>query len=240
VFDTRAIRLDGAPAVVLAPPVRGADWIAFRGCCNVMTSHRGGTGIYDGQIRIAERFALDLVKTNEAGMLVTGPGNDVQSYPQYGAPVYAVADGTVVSSRNTQPDEIPGALNNNLSEIEASGNSVVLKISEDRYVLYAHLQAGSVRVAVGDVIKKGDEIGLIGNSGKTFAPHLHLHVSSSAVPGGDGVPFVFSSFSLLGRLTEDPFILAQQGRPAKAPSDQQSGPRFKAHPLNNDVLAFER
>ena len=238
-FDTRPMPLDTTSTIILAPPVRGSDWIVFRGCCDVLTSHRGGTGIYDGDIRITERFALDLVKTDEAGMLVTGPANNVGSYPQYGARVYAVADGTVVSSRNSQRDEIPGGLNNSLSEREASGNSVVLKIAEDRYVLYAHLQAGSVRVEPGDVIRKGDEIGRIGNSGKTFAPHLHLHVSSSADPGGDGLPFVISSFSLIGRLTQDPFVLAQQGRPAKVVPDQQREQRFNSHPLNNDVLAFD-
>jgi murein DD-endopeptidase MepM/ murein hydrolase activator NlpD len=239
-FETARMPVESERVVVLAPPVRGGGWVVFRGCCDVATSHRGGTGAYGGQIRIAERFAIDLVQTDEAGMLVTGPGNDVRSYVQYGAPVYAVADGEVVSSRNTQPDEVPGQLNNNLTEEQAGGNAVVLNIGNGRYVLYGHLQRGSVRVKAGDIVKAGYEIGRIGNSGKTFAPHLHLHVSTSAVPGGDGLPFVFSSFTLRGRLNDDPFVLAQQGRPAIVSPDQPHGPRLNAYPLNNDVLEFAR
>jgi murein DD-endopeptidase MepM/ murein hydrolase activator NlpD len=43
-------------------------------------------------------------------------------------------------------------------------------------MLYAHLQAGSIKVKEGDRVKRGDLLGLVGNSGNTSAPHLHFHV----------------------------------------------------------------
>jgi murein DD-endopeptidase MepM/ murein hydrolase activator NlpD len=237
-FDTPPAQLAKDTPIVLAPPVRGSGWIIFRGCCDVATSHRAGVAAHGGAARITERFAIDLVHTNSAGMLVTGPGNDPRSYPQYGATVHAVASGTIVSARNTQPDESPGQLNPNLPDDLAGGNAVVLDIGGGRFVYYAHLQPGSVTVSPGDVVKAGDVIGKLGNSGRSFAPHLHLHVTDSAEAGGDGLPFTFSSFTLRGALTEDPFALAQQGRPATASPGSATGPRHNQLPLNNHVVDF--
>lgn len=42
---------------------------------------------------------------------------------------------------------------------------------------YCHLSA--VKVAVGQVVKKGDVIGLSGNTGNSTAPHLHLQILAS-------------------------------------------------------------
>jgi len=39
-----------------------------------------------------------------------------------------------------------------------------------------HMQKGSVRVKKGDKVKRGDVIGLLGNSGDSFGPHLHFQL----------------------------------------------------------------
>lgn len=50
----------------------------------------------------------------------------------------------------------------------------------------AHLQKGSVRVETGDPVKMGQSIALVGNSGNTSEPHLHIHAvdptSGKAIP----------------------------------------------------------
>ena len=45
---------------------------------------------------------------------------------------------------------------------------------------YAHLT--SYNVKVGQKIKRGDTIGLLGNSGRSTGPHLHYEVLLSGVP----------------------------------------------------------
>jgi len=237
-FNIPSATIQAERALVLASPVRGEGWIVFRGCCDVASSHRGGAAAFDGEVRITERFALDLVRANSAGMLVTGPGNEPASYPQYGTTVYAVANGTIASARNTQPDEPPGQMNPNLPDDLAGGNAVVLDVGGGRFVYYAHLQPGSVAVRTGDVVKAGDVIGKLGNSGRSFAPHLHLHVSNSAEAGGNGLPFTFSAFTLRGTLDEDPFALAQQGRPATAGANGPTGQRQDQLPLNSSLVDF--
>jgi murein DD-endopeptidase MepM/ murein hydrolase activator NlpD len=44
------------------------------------------------------------------------------------------------------------------------------------FTVYVHLKKGSLKVKAGDSVKKGEEIGLVGNSGISYAPHLHFGV----------------------------------------------------------------
>lgn len=43
-------------------------------------------------------------------------------------------------------------------------------------ILYGHIKRGSVRVKKGQVVKNGDELGIIGNTGYSTGPHCHLTV----------------------------------------------------------------
>jgi hypothetical protein len=236
-FETAAVKI-GAPAVVLANPVHGNNWIIFRGCCHVATSHRGGTNAYDGELHVTERFGFDLVRMNESGLMITGPGNPVESYVHYGEPLYAVADGTIVSATNDQPNQVPGVLPNDLDESVAGGNTVVIDIGDGAYAFYAHIQMGSVSVRPGDRVSAGDQIGRIGNSGKTVGPHLHFHVSTSPGIGGDGLPFVFESLTGQGALSGDALMMAMQGQPVSVIPKVFAGPQNGKMPLNNQVVDF--
>jgi murein DD-endopeptidase MepM/ murein hydrolase activator NlpD len=59
-----------------------------------------------------------------------------------------------------------------------AGNHVVLDIGGGRYVLYGHLALGSLRVRVGDDVRRGQVLGHVGDSGNSDAPHLHLQVQN--------------------------------------------------------------
>lgn len=65
------------------------------------------------------------------------------------------------------------------SAFERYGGNHVLIESRGFYVLLAHLRHGSVKVSVGDDVRVGDEIGLVGNSGSSIQPHLHVQVMST-------------------------------------------------------------
>ena len=51
------------------------------------------------------------------------------------------------------------------------------------HVLVAHLKPGTVRARPGEWIEAGASIGLVGNSGNSNEPHLHVHAQWPA-PGG--------------------------------------------------------
>lgn len=238
-FTTAPVSVGAAAAIVLQPPLRGEGWVTFRSCCDVMSSHRGNTGIYDGAVRIAERFAIDFVRLDANGHMVSGPGNEVGSYVYYGEEVYAVADGVVVSARNDQPTQMPGTLSANISDDASGGNSVVIDIGSGHFAFYAHMQPQSVRVKPGDAVKAGDIIGLLGNSGKTMGPHLHFHVTDTPSPmDSDGLPFVFAAFEGEGVLTPEALGIAMQGQLVPVETEAFAGHHRNVMPVNSQKIGF--
>src|SRR4029453_1816391 len=90
-----------------------------------------------------------------------------------------------------------GSLPPNLALDEGDRNFVVLDIGSNRFVNYAHMRPGSVRVKLGDKVRRGDRLGEGGNTGNSQAPHFHLHVMDSAPPlASNGLPYVFDSFTV--------------------------------------------
>ena len=80
----------------------------------------------------------------------------------------------------------------------------MLDLGNGRYAMYAHLRAGSVVVAPGAKVSRGQVIGKVGNTGNTSAPHLHFQMMDGASPlGSEGIPYVLERFALAGRIEGD-------------------------------------
>ena len=79
------------------------------------------------------------------------------------------------------------------------GNHIVLEIGPRLYATYAHLKPGSLRVAIGQRVTRGQVIGLVGNTGASGAPHLHCQLSEAPDATSDGVPYAHASFDVVGR-----------------------------------------
>ena len=183
--------------VRIAPPVRGEGWLAGNGP-DSSQHHRGTLLATDGHISNAQRFAFDFSRRPATPAPAAGDPWDPHRSPSYGAEVLAVADGTIVSARNDIPDSVPYDIAPAvpLTRDTLLGNAIVLDLGDGRYATYAHLQLKSVRVKAGDTVRRGQVLGLIGNSGRTDAPHLHFHVSDGKDPlASEGVPFVFDTFT---------------------------------------------
>lgn len=82
-----------------------------------------------------------------------------------GTPIYATADGAVVAADYDN----------------GYGKRIILAHSGGYHTLYAHLYNHQVRV--GDLVNKGQIIGLMGSTGLSTGPHLHyeVHVSGQKV-----------------------------------------------------------
>jgi hypothetical protein len=181
---------------VLGPPLIGAGYVAADGCCDSIRHVRALLAL-NGHFTLAQRFAIDWEQIESENRVVKGDTKNLSNYTIYGREVLAVADGTVVSSRNDLPEQVPGALPQGMTIDQADGNFVVLDIGGGNYVLYAHMQPGSVTVKAGAKVKRGDVLGKVGNTGNTQAPHLHLHVMDGPSPlQSNGIPYVFESFKL--------------------------------------------
>lgn len=188
------------PAVVLGPPLRGRNYIAGDSCCDTVRHVRALLPL-NTRFWLAQRFAIDWEQVDDEGRIFVGDRRDVHSYHIYGKPVLAVADGKALVAHDGVPNQVPNDPKPITDLADADGNHVLQDIGNGAYVLYAHMQPGSVRARVkqGAVLRKGQVIGLVGNTGNTTEPHLHLHVvSRPSTLLANGIPYVFEQFKLTG------------------------------------------
>jgi hypothetical protein len=228
-------------AVVVAPPLRGDDWLAGDSVHNGSdAAHRRTVLLMGGQPWLAQRYAIDWVRYRMVNGLAntwSGPESQNSSYFCYDNPIYSVADGTVVDAMDGIPDNIPhsGKYAEDINFINAGGNHVVVDIGDNRYVFYAHMRPGTVAVKVGDHVKVGQVLGHVGNTGSSTEPHLHMHiVDHPSFLAGHGVPYEFTSFSA----TDSPETVER-------PHDEMVFRKFGAfksfhddYPSNNAAVKF--
>ncbi|WP_416971831.1 peptidoglycan DD-metalloendopeptidase family protein [Streptomyces sp. 4F14] len=137
---------------------------------------QGGGTLINHHARIPEqRGAVDLVGLGPHGTR-TGPGHDAHAYAAYGRAVHAPCDGRVVSAAGAIADQKPGEIRYQ----PLYGNHVFLDTGHE-LVKLAHLRPGSVTVRPGDLVRTGQLLGEVGNSGNTTEPHLHLHAERDGV-----------------------------------------------------------
>lgn len=147
-------------------------------------------------------FAVDFFKVDSAGNIHKGDVLDANNFPGYGADVMAAADGEVVfviddevqdrkiyfPMAGESEDEAGGRIQQyNMRRYAsdfaraAAGNIITIKHAKPEgaeYSSYGHLKAGSVAVKVGDIVKRGQVIGEVGDTGDSAAVHLHFQVNA--------------------------------------------------------------
>ena len=229
------IMVGQAPPLSIGPPLRGGDWIAEGGPSN-SSYHRRARMAANGILYFAQRFAIDYIKIAADGRTFTGDPKNNANYLCYGTDVLAVADGKVVASKDGIPENTPDPIARavDMTMETAGGNFVALDIGFHRYALYGHLIPGSLKVKVGDSVKRGQVLGRLGNSGNSTEPHLHFQIADApSFLLANGLPYLYDQVDV------------KPARIVDASSDppviQISGParRYLATMLlDNDVVVF--
>lgn len=112
--------------------------------------------------------------------------------------VLAAAPGQVEAVRDTMPDRMFTADMADQIAGRECGNAVRIRHDNGLQTLYCHMRQGSVAVKPGDQVARGTVLGLVGLSGETNHPHLHL----SVLQNGQAIdPF---SVNADGVCTDDP------------------------------------
>jgi murein DD-endopeptidase MepM/ murein hydrolase activator NlpD len=95
----------------------------------------------------------------------------VDFVPGYGEPIFAVADGMVIEMGGD------GGYGNYVKLKHLIGNSE--GVIEEWVTLYAHMKNDSFPegMIIGTVVKSGDTIGAVGNTGMSTGPHLHFELT---------------------------------------------------------------
>ena len=120
-----------------------------------------------------QRDAIDFVRLVD-GKTYRGDRSRLENFFIFGQPLVAVADGRVTEAVDAHPD-LPVGGN---TWRDMAGNHVVIDIGDGHYVLYGHMKLGSLRVRVGEQVRRGQVIGQVGDSGNSDEPHLHLQVQN--------------------------------------------------------------
>lgn len=113
-------------------------------------------------------------------------GGGFDSMDDGSATVIAAADGVVLSTHDGEYDRcradisVDGGISCD-GHPPVAANSVEITHPDGSTSRYWHLASGSVVVTVGDAVRRGDSLGLIGSSGVSSFPHLHFEVQ---LPGG--------------------------------------------------------
>ncbi|MEU7281227.1 M23 family metallopeptidase [Streptomyces sp. NPDC045431] len=200
--ESRRIATEGREAVAVEPPVTGT-WRALNSPADRVPSH--------GTHHLGQSHAIDIVAESEQrprpGFAwlwpIARPSGD---FPAFGAPLLAVADGTVVYAEDGQRDHLsrnslPGFLYFMVIEglfrwlggpRRILGNHLLLDLGDGTYATYAHLRRGSLAVRAGDRVTAGQVIAQCGNSGNSTEPHLHFQLTDGPVAHtARGVPFTW-------------------------------------------------
>jgi len=161
-FRTRIARFGSLGLPRLALPFTGR-WTVTQGVDGEHT-HQG-----------LWRHALDFEVVDAAGRACTGDGRVPRDFHCWRLPVCAPADGTVIRVVNHVPDNPIGERN----PADPYGNLVLVQHGYALYSLCCHLSSGSVDAAEGQFVRRGARLGLCGNSGRSFVPHLHFQIQSA-------------------------------------------------------------
>jgi hypothetical protein len=122
-----------------------------------------------------------------------------------GTPILAAAGGVVV----TQEPHV------------AYGNMIEIDHGKDLVTRYAH--ASNVMVKKGDLIRRGQKIAEVGNTGRSTGPHLHFEVLVRGVQQ-DPQKFLTAGRNLIPPQVAQAAPPATSNLPAPSPTGQSTGP----------------
>ncbi len=125
-------------------------------------------------------------------------GSKNEHYRAYGKPICAIADGEVIDFGDNVKENIGNGGG-------GSGGGNFFKINNGKETIcYYHMQPGSLNkslMKIGAKVKKGQMLGLLGNSGSSSEPHGHTQAILDADKDGDGPfrPLNFSSIYIIDK-----------------------------------------
>ena len=173
-------------AVDIAFPLNNGIYYIYQGGDSPITN-----GIH--RRRKSQTYAYDIVKLGPTGARAKGIiPEELDKYYIFLDTVYAPFDGVVTEVVDGQENNIPPEMNTD----HPLGNYIIFSDST-YFILLAHFHPNSIMVQQGEHIKKGTPIGLIGNSGRSIEPHLHIQAMATQNKGekrfkGKGLPLKFN------------------------------------------------
>lgn len=173
-------------------PVAGRWW--------VMAGHRFDE-YHSMAILSSQNFAYDLGVLGTGQATCDGDPTRNESYHANGKPILAVADGEVVAVHDGVSENTPVGVRPAWQELlrrplDLAGNHVVVRHGSGEYTAYIHLRP-DLKVERGQKVKRGQVLGLCGNSGNSLETHLHFQLQDGPdLLTANGLPVRFGDFTI--------------------------------------------
>lgn len=173
-------RIGPSESFDLAAPLRGGRFCVISGGASPLLNFHFATLAPGFANWRGQSYGVDFVAVGSDGLrarsLAPQP-TELGAYRIYGSTVHAPCAGEVIAARDGLPSQAIGTRD----RVNLAGNHLTLRCSGGDVTL-AHMRPGSLRVGLGDVAAAGDTLGLVGNSGNSDEPHLHIHAQRPPPP----------------------------------------------------------
>ncbi len=205
--------IEGRESIIVEFPLRG-EWYSPNTPGAKIPSH--------GTNRLGTRYAYDFIQVDWGRKGWPAYRGSLAQYLLFGVPlneyycwgqkVYAPCDGIVVQAQDGYPERQRTRLLSDMANAyknahtfdpkrddvqSVAGNYIIMECRANEYAALVHLQTGSVQVAAGQSVSKGDFLGRVGHSGNSFAPHLHFQLmDSSDIATANGLPCAFEKYEV--------------------------------------------
>lgn len=136
------------------------------------------------------KYALDFI-VHKDQKSHCDQGAKCENYFIFGSPVLSPCYGWIEQIEDQLSDREIGFVDHKNNW----GNFVLIRTHNGLFVLLSHLKGHSISVKLGDYVHPGQKLGLVGNSGYSPEPHLHLHVQTELNLGSETVPFQMEPYS---------------------------------------------
>jgi hypothetical protein len=151
----------------------------------------------------SSRYAYDLMNVDEKGSMYGGSPYKKENWYSFGKPVYVPLEGVVVATQNQIPDNefdgksVKSPKLDPKNDPEGMGNYVIIQHANGEYSMMLHLEAGTLSVRPGQMVRAGDQIAQVGFSGAVVYPHLHYSVTNGTKElAAEGLPNYFNNYKL--------------------------------------------
>lgn len=171
---------------ILQLPFNGFWFVGWGGDTEELNRHRKAIKEAPNQ-----KYAFDFLIIDKKENTHKGKGKNNSDYYCFGKKILAPANGVVVEAVDGVRDNEPGVIN------DYGRNAILIKHRKDEISYFSHLKQGSVKVKSGDKVKKGQVIGLCGNSGRSTQPHFHYQLQDNEImKDAKGIKCYFQNIKL--------------------------------------------
>lgn len=161
-----------------------------------------------GMTANACRFAYDFVFVDSKGSLYRDDGLRNEDYYGWGKEVLCPGDGEIILATHDVADNLSDGTSYFDHELWfkdpelafklSPGNHVLIDHGNGEFSLVVHMQKDSVKVDIGDNVKRGVLLGRMGSSGDSFYPHIHYQLQKGKDErSSEGLPSRFREFELI-------------------------------------------